>query len=68
MGVVFKNFTNFQFEKKNSKKQGKKFEKFNFLNFLKSFQNKLYFIMSNLNSECLQLSFDVHIVHISQKL
>ena len=48
-----------------SKNWGEKFEK---SNFLKNFQNKLYFIMSNLNSECLQLSFDVHIVHVSQKL
>ena len=47
------------------KNRGEKFEK---SNFLKNFQNKLYFIMSNLNSECLQLSFDVHIVHVSQKL
>ena len=66
MGVVFENFSNFQFGKKNfSKNRGEKFEK---SNFLKNFQNKLYFIMSNLNSECLQLSFDVHIVHVSQKL
>ena len=66
MGVVFDNFSNFQFGKKKfSKKRGEKFEK---SNFLKNFQNKLYFIMSNLNSECLQLSFDVHIVHVSQKL
>ena len=66
MGVVFENFSNFQLGKKNfSKNRGEKFEK---SNFLKNFQNKLYFIMSSLNSECLQLSFDVHIVHISQKL
>ena len=30
--------------------------------------NKFYFLMSNLNVECFQLSFDVHIVHVSQKL
>ena len=66
MGVVFENFSNFQSE--NFFFQKNFFEKFEKSNFLKNFQNKLYFIMSNLNSECLQLSFDVHIVHVSQKL
>ena len=66
MGVVFENFSNFQSE--NFFFQKYFFEKFEKSNFLKNFQNKLYFIMSNLNSECLQLSFDVHIVHVSQKL
>ena len=66
MGVVFENFSNFQLE--NLFFQKHFFEKFEKSNFLKNFQNKLYFIMSNLNSECLQLSFDVHIVHVSQKL
>ena len=66
MGVVFENFSNFQSE--NFFFQKNFLEKFEKSNFLKNFQNKLYFIMSNLNSECLQLSFDVHIVHVSQKL
>ena len=66
MGVVFENFSNFQSENFFFRKNF--CEKFEKSNFLKNFQNKLYFIMSNLNSECLQLSFDVHIVHVSQKL
>ena len=54
------------------------FEKLDFLNFsprffekkilCNFFHNKLYFLMSNMNLECLQLSFDVHIVHVDQKL
>ena len=48
-----------------SKNRGEKFEK---SYFLKHFQNKLYFIMSNVNSECLQLSFDVHIVQCKSKI
>ena len=32
------------------------------------FHNKLYFFMLNLNLECFQLSFDIHIVHVDQKL
>ena len=35
--------------------------------FRKLFYNKFYFFMSNLNVECFQLSFDIHIVHIGQK-
>ena len=32
------------------------------------FCNKSYFFMSNLNLECSQLWFGVHIVHVAQKL
>ena len=32
------------------------------------FIKKLYFFVSNLNVECFQLSFNIHIVHVSQKL
>ena len=32
------------------------------------FSQQILFLMSNLNVECFQLSFDVHIVHVSQKL
>ena len=35
--------------------------------FMQIFHNKLYFFMSNLNLECFQLSFDIHIVHVGQK-
>ena len=38
------------------------------VDFCQIFHNKLYFFMSNLNLECSQLSFDVHIVHIDQKI
>ena len=37
-------------------------------NFRPIFCNKLHFFMSNFNSECSQLSFDIHIAHIGQKL
>ena len=43
---------------------GRKFWK---TDFRKLFYNKFYFFMSNLNVECFQLSFDIHIVHVGQK-
>ena len=41
----------------------------NFLefNFWKNNNKSLYFFISNLNLECFQLSFDMHIVHIDEK-
>ena len=57
---------NSRFEKKNCcKKWDENFEK---LIFFKFFHNKWHFFMSNMNVECFQLSFDVYIVHIGQKL
>ena len=35
--------------------------------FCKFFHHKLCSFMQNLNLECFQLSFDVHIVHLGQK-
>ena len=35
---------------------------------MKFFSNKFYFFISNLNVECFQLSFDIHIVHVGQKM
>ena len=32
------------------------------------FSKQIVFFMSNLNVECFQLSFDMHIVHVGQKL
>ena len=66
MGVCIINFLkNSSFEKK---KFGQKWdENFGKLIFRKLFYNKFYFFMSNLNVECFQLSFDIHIVHVGQK-
>ena len=36
--------------------------------FSQFFSNKFYFSISNLNVECFQLSFDIHIVHVGQKM
>ena len=57
---------------KNSSLEKKKFgqkwdENFGKLIFRKFFYNKFYSFMSNLNVECFQLSFDIHIVHVGQK-
>ena len=38
------------------------------VDFRPSFCNKFYFFVSNQHLECSQLSFDVHIVHVAQKL
>ena len=37
------------------------------LNFWKIFHLQLYFFSPNMKLECLQLSFDIHIVHTSKK-
>ena len=58
-------FEKFVFRKKNLIKNETKILKKTFL--CKFFHNKLYFFMSNLNLECFQLSFDIHIVHVGQK-
>ena len=58
-------FEKFEFEKKKiCQNWSENFEKKNY----DFFYSKLYFLMSNLNSECFQLSFDVHIVYVGQKL
>ena len=63
MGVPF--LKNLSWEKKNFVETGAKILKKKNYDF---FYSKLYFLMSNLNSECFQLSFDVHIVYVGQKL
>ena len=60
-GLSRKYFEKFAFQKKNMIKNEN-------LILCKFLQNKLYLFMSNLNLECFQLSFDVHIVHFGQKL
>ena len=58
-------FERFEFQKKKwSQICDENFEK---LLLRKFFHNKLQFFMSNLNVECFQLSFDMHIVHVGQK-
>ena len=63
-GCIINFLKNSSFEKKNWSKMGPKFWK---TDFRKLFFNKFYFFMSNLNVECFQLSFDIHIVHVGQK-
>ena len=66
MGGCIINFlkkSNFK-KKKCGQKWDENFEKLILRNF---FYNKFYFFMSNLNVECFQLSFDIHIVHVGQK-
>ena len=64
-GGLYNNFfEKFEFQKKCVQKWDKNFEK---LILRKFFYNKLYFFMSNLNVECFQLSFDIHIVNVGQK-
>ena len=36
--------------------------------FFKKFYSQYYFLTANMNSECLELSFDMHIVHVGGKL
>ncbi len=36
--------------------------------FFANFSKQIVFFMSNLHLECFQLSFDIHIVHVGQKL
>ena len=64
-GCIINFLKNSSFEKK--KCGQKKEENFEKLIFRKFFYNKFYFFMSNLNVECFQLSFDIHIVHVGQK-
>ena len=65
MGDCIINFLkNSSLEKKIWSKMGRKFWK---TDFSKMFYNKFYSFMSNLNVECFQLSFDIHIVHVGQK-
>ena len=57
-------FENFEFRKKYPNENEKKnLENF----FCKFFYHKLFSFIQNLNLECFQLSFDVHIVHVGQK-
>ena len=66
MGSVYKIFRKIWVSKKTiPPKMRQNQEKFDFHQI---FHNKLYFFMSNLNSECSQLWFGIHIVHIEQKL
>ena len=67
MGGCIINFSkNSRFEKKIAVKNETKILKNLF--FFKFFHNKWHLFMSNMNVECFQLSFDVYIVHIGQKL
>ena len=64
-GLYIKIFKNFSFEKKNFIKAGtKNFEK---SVSCKKIQSKSYFSMLNLNLECSQLSFDIHIAYVGKK-
>ena len=58
-------FEKFEFQKKKFRQsRDQNFEK---SVFFKKFQSKLYFSMSNLNLECFQLSFDIHIAYVGKK-
>ena len=65
-GGLYNNFfEKFEFRKKKMRSQkGRKFWK---IDFSQISYNKFNFFMSNLNVECFQLSFDIHIVHVGQK-
>ena len=65
-GVFTKIFEKFEFRKKKIPPKMRQNLRKN--DFCPIFCNKLHFFMSNLNSECSQLSFDIHIAHIGQKL
>ena len=66
IGGCQKNFLkNWRFEKKMLSKMGRKFFK---ILFSQIFSKQILFFMSNLNVECFQLSFDIHIVHVGQKM
>ena len=65
LGLSKKFLKNLSWEKKNFVETGAKILKKKIMIF---FYNKLYFLMSNVNLECFQLSFDVHIVYVGQKL
>ena len=64
-GCIINFLKNLSFEKKCGQKRDENFEKLILRKFI---HNKFYFFMSNLNVECFQLSFDIHIVHVGQKL
>ena len=64
-GCIWKFSKILSFEKKIPSKMRRKFKK---IFFCKFFHNQLYFFMTNLNLECFELSFDIHIVHVGQKL
>ena len=62
MGGCIMNFLkNLSFEKKMQSKNETKILK-NL--FYATFSEQIIFFMSNLNVECFQLSFDIHIVHV----
>ena len=66
--VDFKNLKNFDFEKKKFfSGLRQKFLKIQFSLIFSKILIEFYFLRSNLNLECVQLSFDVHIVYLSQK-
>ena len=52
-------------KKKMLSKMGRKFFK---ILFSQIFSKQILFFMSNLNVECFQLSFDIHIVHVGRKM
>ena len=65
--VDFKNLKNFDFEKKKFfSGLRQKFLKIQFSLIFSKILIEFYFLRSNLNLECVQLSFDVHIVYLSQ--
>ena len=65
--VDFKNLKNFDFEKKKFfSGLRQKYLKIQFSLIFSKILIEFYFLRSNLNLECVQLSFDVHIVYLSQ--
>ena len=64
-GVYIKFFEKFEFRKKKFRQS--RDENFEKSVFCKKFQSKSYFSMSNLNLECFQLSFDIHIAYVGKK-
>ena len=64
IGGCIRNFLkNLRFKKKAIKNEMKILKNAFYANFFKH----TVFFMSNLNVECFQLSFDIHIVHVGQK-
>ena len=65
-GGLYNNFfEKFEFRKKNAVKNETKILKNSF--YANSFITN-YIFMSNMNLDCFKLSFDIHIVHVDQKL
>ena len=64
-GLYIKIFEKFEFRKKKFRQS--RDENFEKSVFCKKFQSKSYFSMSNLNLECSQLSFDIHIAYVGKK-